>query len=96
MGVLEFGTLFNGNTWHFNHHMKDIQVVDGAKNCVYEIFQASEAEFELVFPSGTDIAFIDEVYKNGSRALLDRAFEAIWTRRVPKAQANGIHGLLSL
>ena len=74
--------------------MKNIQVVDGAENCVYDIFQASETEFALVFPNGTDVAFIDEVYKSGNRVELDRAFEAIWKRRVPKTHANGIHGLL--
>ncbi len=74
--------------------MKNIQVIDGATNCVYDIFQATEEEFQLVFPANQDIAFIDEVYAKGSQEQLDRAFEAIWKRRLPKKQANGIHGLL--
>ena len=40
------------------------------------------------------MAFIDEVYARGSKKLLDRAFNAIWGRRVPKSEAHGIHGLL--
>lgn len=74
--------------------MKNIQIIDGAKNCVYDIFQATDAEFDLVFPVGTDIAFIDEVYERGCNELLDEAFKNIWQRRVNKSLANGIHGIV--
>ncbi len=74
--------------------VKNIQVIDGAVNCVYDIFQATDEEFRSIFPEGEDVAFIDEVYAKGEKEALDRAFNAIWTRRVPKLQANGIHGLL--
>ncbi|WP_284620681.1 hypothetical protein [Aquabacterium humicola] len=74
--------------------MKNIQVIDGAVNCVYDIFQATEDEFSTIFPVGEDVAFIDEVYARGTKELLDQAFNAIWSRRIPKVQAHGIHGLL--
>ena len=74
--------------------MKNIQVIDGAVNCVYDIFQATDEEFKIIYPNGEDVAFIDEVYAKGEKELLDKAFTAIWARRVPKVQANGIHGLL--
>ncbi|MGJ7542296.1 hypothetical protein [Variovorax sp. LT1R16] len=75
--------------------MKNIQVIDGAVNCVYDIFAATDEEFALIFQNGHDIAFIDEVYGRGvDEAPLNSAFEAIWTRRVIKAQAMGIHGQL--
>ena len=49
----------------------------------------------LIFPDGHDIAFIDEVYgRHADDATLNSALEALWGRRVPKAQAMGIHGLL--
>lgn len=68
--------------------MKNIQVIDAAVNCVYDIFAATDEEFALVFPNGQDIAFIDEIYGRGAdNAALDSAFEALWTRRVVKAQA---------
>ena len=41
-----------------------------------------------------DVAFIDEVYARGDKEVLDRAFNSIWARRIPKVQAHGIHGLL--
>ena len=74
--------------------MKNIQVIDGAVNCVYDIFQATDEEFDVIFPGGEDVAFIDEVYARGSEELLDRCFKAIWERRIPKAESRGIHGLL--
>ena len=74
--------------------MKNIQVIDGAMNCVYDIFQATEKEFDLVFSVDTDIAFIDEVYNKGNKEVLDEAFENIWRRRIKKSQVNGIHGII--
>ncbi|MES2148272.1 MAG: hypothetical protein V4508_00625 [Pseudomonadota bacterium] len=75
-------------------NVKNIQVIDGAINCVYDIFSATEEEYSLIFPSGTDIAFIDEVYKYGNSQLLDIAFSNIWKRRVRKCEALGIHGIV--
>ncbi|MFZ6774027.1 hypothetical protein ACO0LB_15055 [Undibacterium sp. SXout7W] len=75
-------------------HMKNIQVIDGAMNSVYDIFAATEDEFSLIFPEGQDIAFIDEVLARGPRESLDAAFSEIWNRRLPKAEVMGIHGIL--
>jgi len=74
--------------------MKNIQVIDGAGNSVYDIFAATEEEFALIFLPGQDVAFIDEVMEHGSEMLLDEAFKRIWKRRIPKRDAMGIHGLL--
>ncbi len=74
--------------------MKNIQVIDAAENCVYDIFAATEEEFLLIFPDGQDIAFIDEVCDREDNESLNQAFKNIWSRRIPKADAKGIHGLL--
>jgi hypothetical protein len=75
--------------------MKNIQIIDGADNCVYDIFAATEEEFDLIFPLGTDIAFIDEVYSIAkNRKSLDNAFNNIWGRRIEKSTAQGIHGIV--
>lgn len=74
--------------------MKNIQVIDGAVNCVYDIFETTDEEFNLIFPDGTDIAFIDEVYAREDKQKLGEAFCNIWARRIQKAQACGIHGIL--
>ncbi len=74
--------------------MKNIQVIDDAENCVYDIFSATDEEFDLIFPTGTDIAFVDEVYDRESEKLLSHAFSEIWKRRIIKTDVVGIHGIL--
>lgn len=74
--------------------MKNIQIIDGAVNCVYDIFAATDEEFELIFPGCTNVAFIDEVYANGNEKALDVAFNDIWQRRINKAEVHGIHGTI--
>ena len=79
--------------------MKNIQVIDGAENAVYDIFTATDEEFSVIFPSGEDIAFIEEVFaraeRNGAELKrLKQALTMLWQRRVPKREAMGIHGLL--
>jgi len=74
--------------------MKNIQIIDGAVNAVFDIFQATEQEFNLIFPLHQDIAFIDEVYERENPEILNLAFKSIWSRRIRKADAQGIHGTL--
>ena len=74
--------------------MKNIQIIDDAINCVYDIFAATDKEFEEIFGAESDIAFIDEIYENGDKHQLDDIFTRIWQRRVVKVEANGIHGII--
>jgi hypothetical protein len=74
--------------------MKNIQVIDGAINCVYDIFSATEKEFKTIFHNDTDIAFIDEIYLNANEAELDKIFSNLWSRPVRKSQVQGIHGTI--
>ena len=72
---------------------KNIQVIDGAINCVYDIFAVTVEKFNLIFPPNTDIAFIDEVLKRLTTAETDTAFGHIWERRLRKNEVIGIHGI---
>jgi hypothetical protein len=74
--------------------LKNIQVIDSAKNSVYDVFSATDEEFALIFPAGQDVAFIDEVMARGPTKELDDAFTRIWKRRIAKRETMGIHGLL--
>ena len=71
--------------------MKNIQVIDGAENCVYDIFAASDETFGLIFKEGTDIAFAEDLPNTDA---VRRATADLWRNRVPKARVNGIHGIL--
>ena len=74
--------------------MKNMQVIDGAVNCVHDIFAATDDAFARIFRPGFDIAFIEDVLESGDEIVLRRVFDGIWQRRVPKALAMGIHGTL--
>jgi hypothetical protein len=74
--------------------MKNIQVIDAADNCVYDIFSATDVEFDLIFPVGQDVAFIEEVIARVPENILNGALDMVWKRRLPKSDAIGIHGQL--
>jgi hypothetical protein len=74
--------------------MKNIQIIDAAKNCVYDIFAATDEEFSLLFPPNHDIAFIDEICSRVESISLEKTFSMIWSRRLRKCDAMGIHGLI--
>jgi hypothetical protein len=73
---------------------KNIQVVDGALNCVYDVFAASEDDYLLLFPNDSDIAFVEDFEVRPDIASVTEALKRLWAHRVPKAHANGIHGTL--
>ncbi|MBK7206675.1 MAG: hypothetical protein IPH91_00120 [Elusimicrobia bacterium] len=74
--------------------MKNIQVIDRAENCVYDIFEASDEDFCVLFPGDTNIAFIDEVMARYQENTLHELLERVWKKPIRKSQANGIHGIL--
>jgi hypothetical protein len=45
----------------------------------YDLFAATEEDFALIFPTGQDVAFMDEVMARGRKDALEAAFE----RRCP-------------
>ena len=75
--------------------MKNIQIIDGADNCAYDIFAATDAEFERIFREpGQDIEFIEDLAGRDDWAELEAAFERIWARPVDKKSAVGIHATI--
>lgn len=75
--------------------MKNIQVIDGANNCTYSIFQATEEEFSLIFPDdGQEVQFSEDLGGLKNKKSIDAALNNIWDRPVKWRDAQGIHGLL--
>jgi uncharacterized protein YozE (UPF0346 family) len=76
--------------------MKNIQIIDGAENCNYAIFKASDELFDLIFPElGQDVEFIEDVWErvtNFDEKL--HLFDEMWNCPVLKCEAIGIHGTL--
>ena len=69
--------------------MKNIQIIDGAVNCVYDVFAVPDEVFEQIFNPGTDVAFSEDLTEPAAAALA-----GCWRNRVPKAEIQGIHGTL--
>ena len=75
--------------------MRNIQVIDGADNCAYDVFTADEAEFRAIFPAqGQDVEFVEDVYARLGDDEAAKVLGAVWGRRVDKKEVAGIHGTL--
>lgn len=74
--------------------MKNIQVIDDADNCKYPVYSATDAEFDLIFPDGRDVEFIEDFVRRVKSKLSRNITEEIWRRPVDKSIVIGIHGTL--
>lgn len=73
-------------------NFKNIQVIDGADNSAYDIYQATNDEFRMIFSiDGQDIQFAEDLSYNQE---MDSVFNNIWNRVIDKKNAQGIHGTL--
>lgn len=75
--------------------MKNIQVIDGAENATFSLFQATDEEFALIFPGpGQDIEFIEDFLKRAGEQQAGAVLKPIWQRPIRKSDASGLHGTL--
>ncbi len=75
--------------------MKNIQIIDGAENATYSIFQAAEMEFETIFPGpGQDIEVVEDFVSRVGEKEAGRTLSKLWERPIHKRHAQGIHGTL--
>jgi hypothetical protein len=75
--------------------MKNIQVIDGALNCTFSIFEATDEEFALLFPErGQEIQFAEDLRHLVAEEELVSMLIRIWERPIRKRDAQGIHGTL--
>ena len=74
--------------------MKNVQIIDGAINATFSVFQASEEEFEAIFPNGRDMEFIEDFIQRIGERNADTILSAIWERPILKRDAQGLHGTL--
>jgi len=70
--------------------MKNVQVIDGALNCTFSIFHATDEEFALLFPEpGQDIQYAEDLNPQLAEAL---GAHPMWGRPIRKRDVSGIHG----
>jgi hypothetical protein len=73
---------------------RNIQIIDGADNATFSVFQATSTEFAQIFPAGQDMEIADDFVRRVGEAQAKLTFEAIWERPILKRDANGIPGTL--
>ena len=73
--------------------MKNIQVIDGALNCTFSIFQATDEEFALLFPAPKQEIQVAEDLDHTEEEIA-AALNRIWERPIRKRDAIGVHGTL--
>jgi len=74
---------------------RNVQVIDGARNCTFDIFSTPEEDFGQIFPAdGQDIEFIGDFLARVGEAEGLRILTAMWDSREDKKRVHGIHGTL--
>lgn len=75
--------------------MKNIQIIDGADNATYSIFQAIEGEFRAIFPQpGQDLEIVEDYVDRVGEEEANNVLSRIWKRPIHKQDVQGIHGTL--
>ena len=75
--------------------MKNVQIIDGANNCTYDIYSFTDGEFSIIFPEpGQNVEFIEDVSERVGDEQLGKILAPVWKRFVNKADVVGIHGTL--
>jgi len=74
--------------------MKNVQIIDGADNCTYDIFGISDEGCALLFPNGQDIEFISDFIDRVGKETAEAVTTPMWKRRRDKKNVWGIHGTL--
>lgn len=74
--------------------MKHVQVIGKAANGVFDIFAVDDKVFDLIFPTGADIAFAEDLKRHPQVKRIAAGLEEAWKNRIPKRLVRGIHGTL--
>jgi hypothetical protein len=74
--------------------MRNIQIIEGAANATFSIFQATDDEFAIIFPDGRDMEIADDLIERLGEEEASRVLTEVWERPVLKRDAAGIHGTL--
>lgn len=74
--------------------MKNIQIIDGAANATFSVFQATDDEFSVIFPDGRDMELVEDLFNRLGEDAAASLLTPIWGRPILKRDALGIHGTL--
>lgn len=70
---------------------RNIQIVDGATNSTFDVFEISVEQYSILFPNGSNVSFLDDF------PLLEDDVDFwsnLYSNKLEKCKINGIHGTL--
>jgi hypothetical protein len=71
--------------------VKNIQVIDGAANCTFSLFQATDEEFELLFPEPRqDIQYAEDLVGLPRQDEIASALQRIWQRPLREKREEAV------
>ena len=78
--------------------MKNIQIIDGAANSVFEIYEVDDFTFNEIFANDRDVVFITDIHKylDFTKEEVRVFWQKVYSCRMDKKKINGIHGTLHL
>jgi hypothetical protein len=76
--------------------MKNVQIIDGSQNSVFEIYEVSDDLFAVIFPGDTDVAFLDDIERHIQKKFGDSFWDEFYRVRVDKKDVMGIQGTLHI
>lgn len=76
--------------------MKNVQVVDGGANSLFEIYAVPDEIFNLMFPNGSDVAFLEDVDRVFAQHGNQSLWQDVYATRLEKRSVRGVHGTLHL
>jgi hypothetical protein len=74
--------------------MKNVQIIDGAANATFSVFQATDEEYVAIFPNGCDKELVEDLFERLGNDKAARVLTPLWSRPILKRDAVGIHGTL--
>lgn len=74
--------------------MRNVQIIDGANNATYSLFQATDEEFAAIFPDGRDMELVEDLIRRLGDNEASRVLSPLWGRPILKRDAVGLHGTL--
>ncbi|MGG9016250.1 hypothetical protein ACQ9A5_26235, partial [Escherichia coli] len=60
--------------------MKNVQIIDGANNATFSVFQATDEEFTAIFPEGRDMELIEDLVERLGDDEAARILTPLWDR----------------
>lgn len=74
--------------------MKNIQVIDGAENCTYDLFSVDDDIFITIFPNDQDVEFSSDLIERLGTEKANQLLNVVWQGACDKKKISGIHGTL--